>query len=85
MYCNETAVLKIELVYKQSKNYHSQVYVEECKCIDAQSQQSCMMMMMDFLRRKRGLQKINEQDVSVGESKGVEYTLLKLHENKRRA
>ena len=53
MYCNETAVLKIELVYKQSKNYHPQVYVEECKCIDAESQQSSMRMMMDFLRRKR--------------------------------
>ena len=53
MYCNETAVLKIELVHKQSENYHPQVYVEECKCIDAESQQSSMMMMMDLLRRKR--------------------------------
>ena len=31
MYCNATAVLKIDSVYKQGKNYHPQVYVEECK------------------------------------------------------
>ena len=31
MYCNATAVLKIDSVYKQAKNYHPQVYVEECK------------------------------------------------------
>ena len=29
-YCNTTAVLKIDSVYKQSKNYHPQTYVEEC-------------------------------------------------------
>ena len=31
MHCNATAVLKIDSVYKQGKNYHPQVYVEECK------------------------------------------------------
>ena len=31
MYCNATAVLKIDSVYKQGKNYHPQVYVKECK------------------------------------------------------
>ena len=31
MYCSATAVLKIDFVYKQGKNYHPQVYVEECK------------------------------------------------------
>ena len=31
MYCHATAVLKIVSVYKQCKNYHLQVYVEECK------------------------------------------------------
>ena len=31
MYCFATAVLKIDSVYKQGKNYHPQVYVEECK------------------------------------------------------
>ena len=31
MYCNATAVLKINSVYKESKNYHPPVYVEECK------------------------------------------------------
>ena len=39
MYCNVTAVLKIASVYKQSKNYH----VEECKYIDAESQQCSML------------------------------------------
>ena len=38
-YCNVTAVLKIDSVYKQSKNYH----VEECKYIDAESQQCSML------------------------------------------
>ena len=28
MHCNATAVLKIDSVYKQGKNYHPQVYVE---------------------------------------------------------
>ena len=27
IYCNATAVLKIDYVYKQSKSYHPQVYV----------------------------------------------------------
>ena len=31
MYCNATAALKIDSVYKQGKNYHPQAYVEECK------------------------------------------------------
>ena len=31
MHCNETAVLKIDYVYKQGKNY-----VEECKYTDAE-------------------------------------------------
>ena len=35
MYCNATAVLKIDSVYKQGKNYHPQVYVEECKYTNA--------------------------------------------------
>ena len=38
MYCNVTAVLKADSLYKQSKNYHAQVYVEECKCTDVESQ-----------------------------------------------
>ena len=42
MYCNATAVLKIDSVYKQSKNYHRQVYVEECKYTDAESQKCSM-------------------------------------------
>ena len=37
-YCNATAVSKIESVYKQSKNYHPQVYVEECQYTDAEKQ-----------------------------------------------
>ena len=43
MYCNATAVLKIDSVYKQGKNYHSQVYVEECKYSDAKNQQYSML------------------------------------------
>ena len=43
MYYSATAVLKIESVFKQSKIYHPQVYVEECKYNDAESQQSNML------------------------------------------
>ena len=43
MYCNATAVLKIDYVCKQSKNYCPQIYVEECKYTDAESQQSSML------------------------------------------
>ena len=39
MYCNATAVLNINSVYKQGKNYHPQVYVEECKYTDAERKQ----------------------------------------------
>ena len=46
MYCNATAVLKIDSVYKQSKNYHPQVYIEECKYTDAE-QQPCSMLSDD--------------------------------------
>ena len=43
MHCNATAVLKIDSVYKQGKNYHPQVYVEECKYTDAENQQCSML------------------------------------------
>ena len=43
MYCNATAVLKIDSIYKQGKNYHPQVYVEECEYVDAENQQ-CKML-----------------------------------------
>ena len=43
MYCNATAVLKIDSVYKQGKNYHPQVYVEECKYTDAGDRQCNML------------------------------------------
>ena len=43
MYYNATAVLKIDTVYKQSRNYHPQVYVEECKYTDAGDQQCNML------------------------------------------
>ena len=36
MYCNATAVLKIDSIYKQGKYYHPQAYVEECKHTDAE-------------------------------------------------
>ena len=41
--CNAAAVLKIDSVYKQDKNYHPQVYVEECKYTDAENQQRNML------------------------------------------
>ena len=43
MHCNAAAVLKIDSVYKQGKNYHSQVYVEECKYTYAENQQCSML------------------------------------------
>ena len=44
MHCNATVVLKIDSVYKQAnKNYHPQVYVEDCKYIDAEKQQCSML------------------------------------------
>ena len=43
MYCNATAVLKIDSVYKQGKNYHPQVYVEECKHTDVENQECNML------------------------------------------
>ena len=46
MHCNATAVLKIHSVYKQGKNYHPQVYIEECKYIDVENQQ-CSMFSYD--------------------------------------
>ena len=39
MYCNATAVLKIDSVYKQGKNYHPQEYIEECRYTNAEKQQ----------------------------------------------
>ena len=46
MHCSETALLKIDSVYKQGKNYHPQVYVEECKYTDAENRQ-CNMLSYD--------------------------------------
>ena len=46
MHRNATAMqrlLKIDSVYKQGKNYPPQLYVEECKYIDAETQQWSMV------------------------------------------
>ena len=43
MHCNPTAVLKIDSVYKQGKNHHPKVYIEECKYIDIENQQCSML------------------------------------------
>ena len=43
MESNATAVLKIDSVYKQGKNYHPQVHAEECKCTNAEKQQCNML------------------------------------------
>ena len=43
MYCNARAVLKIDSVYKQGKNYRPQTYVEGCKYTDAETKQYSML------------------------------------------
>ena len=43
MHCNATAVLKINFVYKQGKNYCPQVHVEKCKYTDAENRQCNML------------------------------------------
>ena len=43
MHCNATTVLKSNSVYKQSKNYHPQIYIEECENSDAKSQKCSML------------------------------------------
>ena len=43
MHYSPTAVLKIDSVYKQSQNHHPQVYVQECKYTDEESQQYNML------------------------------------------
>ena len=43
MYCNATAVLKIDSVYKQGKNYHPQTYIEECQYTDVENKKSYML------------------------------------------
>ena len=47
MYCNGTAVLKVDSVYKQGKNYHPQVYVEDCNYDDPKRQQFSMLSHSD--------------------------------------
>ena len=46
-YCNATAVLKIDYVYKQGKNYHPQTYVEECKYTDVEKKKGRSMLSDD--------------------------------------
>ena len=43
IYCNATAVLKTDSIYKQGKNYHHQTYVEECKYTDVEKKQCSML------------------------------------------
>ena len=43
VFCNATAVLKIDSVYRQSKNYHPQTYVEECKYTDVEKQRRSVL------------------------------------------
>ena len=43
VYCNATAVLKIDSVYKQGKNYHPQIYIEECIYTDVEKQRRSML------------------------------------------
>ena len=46
VYCIATAILKIDSVYKQGKNYHPQTYVEECIYTDVENQK-CNMLSND--------------------------------------
>ena len=43
VYCNATAALKIDSVYKQGKNYHPQTYIEECIYTDVEKQKCNML------------------------------------------
>ena len=45
MYCDATALLKIDCVQKQSKNYP--IYAEECKCTDVENQQCSILSDLD--------------------------------------
>ena len=47
MYCNATAVLKIDSVYKKGKNYHPQTYIEKCIYTDVEKQK-CNMLSDDY-------------------------------------
>ena len=101
MYCNATAVLNIDSVYKQGKNYYPQVHVEEYKYTVAENRQ-CNRLSNDdnddgFFEVLRGGQKIlatcpgatkliiNEQDIAVRACIKVDYTSSKLYESKGRA
>ena len=48
VHCNATAVLKIDSVYEQGKNYHPQTYIEECIYIDVEKQKSNMLSDDDY-------------------------------------
>ena len=39
VYCNATVVIKIDSVYRQGMNHHSQVYLEQCKYTTIEKQQ----------------------------------------------
>ena len=43
VYCNATAVLKIDSVYKQGKNYHPQTYIEERIYTDVEKQKCYLL------------------------------------------
>ena len=43
MYFNATAVLKIDSVYREGKNYHLQTYIEECKYTDVENKKCNMV------------------------------------------
>ena len=48
VHCNATAVLKIDSVYEQGKNYHPRTYIEECIYIDVEKQKSNMLSDDDY-------------------------------------
>ena len=84
MYYNATAVLKIDSLYKEGKNYHPQVYFKECEYTDGEKRQRNMLNnAVTYLRVTQLI--INEQGVAVSTCQKVKYTLLKLYEYKGRA
>ena len=47
MYCTRTAILTINSVYKQGKNYHPQTYIEECIYTDVENQKGSLLLSDD--------------------------------------
>ena len=64
MYCNETAVLEFDTVYKQSKNYHPRYML---KCVNTLMQKASnlecwvIQMKMDIFKCKRRHEQVHRK------------------------